>query len=139
MVDTDQNNFKSSSYPVIQVKKIRIFSSFGLGVRDDFSNILANERSLWNIRQRSRSPAHAKGSEHLKSNRNAMLNDTIVTTVNIATAEIVAFKYHWWFSIIEAIFQSSFQVIPRLHAQIGTIASVLRCAIVNAFTMLRRR
>ena len=132
-------NQTSDSYPVIQVKKIRIFSGFSLGIWDDFSNILANEGSLWDIRQRPHTPAHAKGSEHLKSNRYPMLNDTVVTTRNIATAKIVAFKYHRWFTIVKSILQSSFQVIPRLHAQVRTIASVLCCAIVNTFTMLEDR
>ena len=121
---------------IVQIKQVGVFSGFGLGVRDEFPNIFTDKGTLGYVGQWAHTPAHAIGFENLQSNRNSMLNDSVVAAADVASTQIVAFKYHGRFLIIEAILQPPIQVVPGFHAQIRTVASVFCCAIVGTFTML---
>ena len=66
-----------------------------------------------------------------------MLHNSIVAGVDIAGAHIVAFKNHWWFLEVEALFQHAVLVVPGPHRYIRALTSILVLTIVFALAMLQ--
>lgn len=124
-------------YLVIQIKQVRIFSSFRFRIRNKFPNIFTNKRSLGNIGKWANSPTHSKGFEDLKSHGNPVLKDPIMAAGNVATAKVVTFENHRRLFVIETVFETALQIVPGFDAQIGTVAGVFCGAVVSTFAMLQ--
>ena len=135
-----QTSIKSQafiSYPIVQVKEVRVLPGVSLGIRNKLANVLADEGSLGNVRECANAPTHSPGAEHLESHRDPMLDHAVVAHGHVALAHGVALDDVRRLFVVEALLEAALRIVPRLYAEVGAVTGVLGGAGVGAFAVLQ--
>ena len=125
------------SHPVVQVEKVGVLPGVGFGIRNELSDVLADEGSFMNVCKCANTPTHSPSAEHLETHRDSMLNHAVVAHGHVALAHRVALDNVRRFLVVEALLQAALRIVPRFDAEVGAVTGVLGRASVGAFAMLR--
>ena len=125
------------SYPIVQVKEVRVLPGVSLGIRNELANVLADEGSLGNVGECANAPAHSPRAENLESHRDPVLDHAVVAHGHVALAHGVALDDVRRLFVVEALLEAALRIVPRLYAEVGAVTGVLGGAGVGAFAVLQ--
>lgn len=110
-----KNDNSKLSYSVLQIEKVRIvLTTISFSVCDDLPDVLADVRAPGDKVKSFDAPATSLRPEQLEAARHPVLDHSVLAQDSVASAHLVAFKYHLGIVVGEFWTESPLAVVPEV-------------------------